>query len=432
VLGHRPRLAHPHQGDHQHPLLRQAGLAIAIAAVLAALVLLLLPPRAHGNFVYWTNDTPGNSIGRAKINGTGLNDNLIPGLNRPIGVAVDSKYIYWADWNANRIGRANLDGTGPNFNFVPSVHPEGIAVTTNSGIFWGNDTGTSDTIGHANIDGTNPTINFAATGTSICGVAADQSFVYWLDNTNNKIGRVPITGGGPPDPSFISLPSGSGCGLAVDSGFLYWSARSTSGSMLGTVGRVPVGGGSPDPDFIPAIPSGILFSPAPAVNSQYVFWSNPSSTPGSGAIGRANINGTSPNPNLISGVSSPNLLAAAPSNKITINSVTRKKKKGTAVINAKVPGPGQVTLNQNSSPPDVNATAASVKQVGLTLTGASSFKLPVKPKGKTAKKLKKQVKKKGKGSVKVKVFIHFVPAGVAGVPNTKQLTVKLIKKRKKK
>jgi hypothetical protein len=125
-------------------------------------------------------------------------------------------------------------------------------------------------------------------------------------------------------------------------------------------------------------------------------------------------------------------LAAAPSNKITVNSVTKKKKKGTAAISAKVPGPGQVTLNQTSSPPDVNATAAAVKQVGLTITQASSFTLPVKPKGKTAKKLKRQVKKKGRGKVKQTVFIHFVPAGVAGVPNDQKVTVTLIKQAKRK
>ncbi len=56
----------------------------------------------------------------------------------------------------------------------------------------------------------------------------------------------------------------------------------------------------------------------------------------------------------------------------------------------------------------------------------------MKPSGKTAKKLKKQVKKKGRGKVKVKVFIHFVPAGVAGVPNTRPVTVTLVKQGKKK
>jgi hypothetical protein len=103
-----------------------------------------------------------------------------------------------------------------------------------------------------------------------------------------------------------------------------------------------------------------------------------------------------------------------------------------------VPGPGQVTLNQTSAPTDVNAVAAGVKQVGLTITQASSFKLAVKPTGKTAKKLNKQVKKqlrkkrKAKAKASVTVFIHFVPAGVAGVPNTERLKVTLIKQRKKK
>ena len=409
-------------------------LTLLASALLAALALLIAPPHAHGNFVYWTNDAPGNSVGRAKINGAGLNDNFVTGLNRPIGVAVDSKFIYWADWNANRIGRANLDGTATNLNFITGVHPQGIAVTSSSGIFWGNDTGTSDTIGHANIDGSNPVTNFASTGTSICGIAANESFVYWLDNTGGapKIGRVPVSGGSP-EPNFISLPGSAGCGLAVDNSFLYWAA-----SGPGSVGRVPVGGGTADPNFIPNTNTSILFSPGPAVNSQFVFWSNPSSTPGSSAIGRANINGSSPNPSLIPGVASPNLLAAAPSNKITVNSVSKNKKKGTASINTKVPGPGQVTLNQTNTPPDVNATAAGVKQVGLTITQASSFKLAVKPTGKTAKKLSKQIKKqlkkknKAKAKASVTVFIHFVPAGISGVPNTQQVKVTLIKQAKKK
>jgi hypothetical protein len=47
MFGHRPRLA----GDHQHPLLRQIGISIGVAALLAIVVLLLLPPHAHGSFV---------------------------------------------------------------------------------------------------------------------------------------------------------------------------------------------------------------------------------------------------------------------------------------------------------------------------------------------------------------------------------------------
>jgi hypothetical protein len=172
-----------------------------------------------------------------------------------------------------------------------------------------------------------------------------------------------------------------------------------------------------------------------AVNPQYVFWGNSGAT---NFIGRANLSGGAPNSSLIPIPTNPCNPAAAPSNKITVNSVTKKKTKGTATINAKVPGPGQVTLNQTSTPPDANATAAAVKQIGLTITQASSFSLAVKPVGKTAKKLNKQIKKqlrkkrKAKATVKQTVFIHFVPAGVAGVPNTQQLNVTLVKQRTKK
>jgi hypothetical protein len=373
--------------------------------------------------VYWTNETQ-TSIGRAKINGAGANNNFITGLNDPIGVAVDSNFIYWSEQGNDSIGRANLDGTGVNRNLIPSSagvnNPAGVAVTPTS-IFWANG---SNTIGRANIDGSSPVPGFITTGSGAhCGIAADSSFVYFTDtiNPSDTVGRAPVAGG-TAEPSFISGISAE-CGVAVDSNFIYWGTDSPNHS----VGRATIAGAAATNDFIPAatstgIPCGV------AVNSQYIFWGNEAGA----AIGRANINGSSPNPSLIPGASSPCLLADAPSNKITVNSITKKKKKGTAAINAKVPGPGQVTLNQTNTPPDVNATAAAVKPVGLTITQASSFKLAVKPTGKTAKKLNKAAKKKGKGKVKVKVFIHFVPAGVAGVPNTEPVTVTLIKQRKKK
>jgi hypothetical protein len=405
-------------------LRRQAGMTVAVAALLAVIALLLLPPRAHGNFVYWSEGSPNSGIGRAKINGTGLNTKFISGLANPTSVAVDSQFIYWSDSGTSTIWRANLDGSGVNNSFITIGvdNPKAIAVAP-TGIYW---TNSNNTIGHANLDGSSQTGNFLAMDGD-CGLAADASFLYFINDGNNEIGRVGL-GGSPVDPHFISTPPPASvfCGLAVDPSFVYYASDSGN-----TVGRAPVSGGTGDQNFIAAGttgggPTGV------GVNSQYVFWANGDT----GAIGRANVNGASVNPALIpnAGATPPpsgSQLVAAPSNKITVNSITKKKKKGTATVNAKVPGPGQVTLNQLSTPPDVNATAAAVKQVGLTITAASSFKLAVKPTGKTAKKLTKQVKKKGKGKVKVKVFIHFVPAGVAGVSNTKPLTIGLVKKGKK-
>jgi len=414
----------PHWGsDHPHPRLRQAVLTILAALLLAMVVLMLLPPHAHGNFVYWANDGASGSIGRAKINGNGPNNAFIPGQNDPRAVTVDSKFIYWTNNTPPSIGRANLDGTNPNPNFITTgvSQPTGIAVTQNNGIYWVNSTGT-DNIGHANIDGTNPVASFITpAGTNTQGLAADQSFVYWLDSFSDpggKIGRAPL-GGGSSDPNFIG-GLGTNEGLAVDPSFVY-----STNSLTG-IDRTSIGGGNPQFNFIANASTNPAAQRGVAVNSQYIFWSDADNA----RIGRANINGSAVNPNLAPASSQAAMMAAAPSNKVTINSITKKKNKGTATINAKVPGPGQVSL-ANAGTQDVNATAANVKQQGLTITAASSFKLAVKPVGKTAKKLKKQLKKKSKAKVKVKVFVTFVPAGVAGVPNSDPVNITLVKQRKK-
>jgi hypothetical protein len=411
--------------------------AIITSALLAIIALLLLPPHAHGNFVYWADGAPGSSIGRAKLNGTGVNNGFIGGLNDPSSVAIDSKYIYWTQGSAgtSSIGRANLDGSGANPSFIPNSAgldflsgASGIAVTGNN-IYWVNSGTNPDTIGRANLDSTGPNPTFLAPASlSACGLAADQSFLYWIQGLGS-VGRAPLDGSSS-DLNFIT-GANSTCGIAVDPSFLYWP---TGGPK--NIARAPVGGGTPTLDFIPAAAADPNDPIGVAVNPQYVFWGSEGPTD---FIGRANVNGGSPNPTLItSGATSPGLMAAAPSNKITVNSIKKKKSKGTATINAKVPGPGQITLNQTSTPPDLNATASGVKQVGLTISQASSFNLAVKPVGKTAKKLNKQIKKqlrkkrKAKATAKVTTYIHFVPAGVAGVPNTLQVKVTLVKQRKKK
>jgi hypothetical protein len=312
------------------------------------------------------------------------------------------------------------------------VNPSELAVTPN-GIYWANTAALDNSkIGHADINGTSPTQTFIDPGpnVAITGLAADQSFIYYLDGISSSIGRAPL-GGGMAQTNFVPVSSAQ-VGLAVDASFLYW------GTADNTVGRVPVGGGTPNASFVSNAAGATQEVFGVAINSQYVFWGNNSGALSGNFVGRANIGGGSPNPTLVPGASRPNWLAAAPSNKITVNSIKKNKKKGNATIKAKVPGPGQVTLNQTNMPPDVNATAAAVKQVGLTITKASSFGLAVKPVGKTAKKLDKQIKKqlkkkrKAKAKVNQTVFIHFVPAGVAGVPNTQQVTVTLVKQRSKK
>src|ERR1022692_3048582 len=66
-------------------------------------------------YVYWANSN-NSTIGRANLNGTGVNQRFITGANVPDGVAVSSKYVYCAD--DNTIGRASLNGSGVSQRFI--------------------------------------------------------------------------------------------------------------------------------------------------------------------------------------------------------------------------------------------------------------------------------------------------------------------------
>jgi hypothetical protein len=395
----------------------------ASAALLAALLLLILAPRARADFVYWTTGEPTSSIARAKLNGGGLEKSFIPGLNHPHGVATDARFIYWTQGDATNgsIGRANLNGREPNQLFIPHGagvgDPSGIAVTP-SAIYWQHD---GNRIGRANLDGTAVDPDFVTTTNGTCGLAADSNFLYFLNAGGTRIGRATLDGGSVV-PNFASIPEAF-CGLGVDYNYLYWGSDSGN-----TVGAVPVVGGAADPGYVPAGtmgggPSGV------AVNSQFIFWGNYDT----GAIARATLNGSASKLALIpdagvTGPTDPSQLTAAPANKITVNSVTNIRKKGTATIQARVPGPGVVSLDESAAQPDAGASVAAVQRVSLELPRAEVFELTVKAIGKTAKKLRKRVLRRGKGRVTVSVFVHFVPATVAGVPNTEPVTVTLIRK----
>jgi hypothetical protein len=103
-------------------------------------------------YIYWVNRSVfdlGGSIGRANLDGSGVNPdfiNLLTGssADTPLAVAVDppkydiwktpplittGAHIYWTQPNSGRIGRANLDGSGIDGNFITgAATPLGIAV----------------------------------------------------------------------------------------------------------------------------------------------------------------------------------------------------------------------------------------------------------------------------------------------------------------
>src|SRR5262249_1775544 len=76
--------------------------------------------------------TPGvDSIGRARLDGTSVEQNFIAGASDPCGVAVDGGHVYLKNTGTGAIGRAHLDGPGANQSFItgaPSRNPCAVAV----------------------------------------------------------------------------------------------------------------------------------------------------------------------------------------------------------------------------------------------------------------------------------------------------------------
>jgi virginiamycin B lyase len=130
--------------------------------------------------VYWTNSVT-NAIGRANLDGTGVDQSFITGAIRPHGVAVHGAHVYWTH-SPSRIGRANLDGTGVNQTFIIfpipiGANPSAVAVDDNS-IYWTN-FGTQ-TIGRADIDGSSANPSYITGASGPFGVALAGDNIYSL------------------------------------------------------------------------------------------------------------------------------------------------------------------------------------------------------------------------------------------------------------
>ena len=211
----------------QHRRLLRSKIAAVLALLAALLVLALALARDADAYIYWTNFITGtnittDTIGRANLDGTGVNQSFISGASSPIGIAVDADHIYWANFATGTIGRANLDGTGVNQSFITGASgPRGVAVDA-SYVYWTNldhrtrsaaptstapastrasspaparpaasrstpatSTGRTqarDTIGRANLDGTGVNQSFISGASVPDGVAVDAGHIYWTNS----------------------------------------------------------------------------------------------------------------------------------------------------------------------------------------------------------------------------------------------------------
>jgi virginiamycin B lyase len=377
------------------------GLSLAAVLLTALLALTLaLAPRAAA-YVYWTEIFgEGGKIGRADLDGTGVDKRFITGAH-PNGVAVDATHIYWANWKEHAIGRANLDGTGVDQSFITGVRdPSGVAVD-GAHVYW---TSGAAKIGRANLDGTDVDPSFITITEFSYAVAVDAAHIYWSDV--GMIGRANLDGTGV-DPSFIYTGQ-SPVGMAVDAENIYWSVVDPS-----AIGRANLDGTGVDQNFI----AGRIFGPfgqsAPqgvAVDDAHVYWANYDGySEIFDYVGRANLDGRRAE-RFIPGAEWVSSVAVDTLPSFSFDKVKRNGRKGTAKLTVKVPGPGELEL----------AKTKKVKPDDESAEDAGKEKLAIKPRGKAKEKLNT------KGKAKVKAEVTYTPDG--GEPNTQSKRVRLVKR----
>ena len=90
---------------------------VGVLGLFAAFLLVLplaLAPRAEA-FIYWSG---GGAIGRANLDGTGVDESFIGDIGSVGSVAVDGNHVYWTNPNTTTIGRADLDGANVDDRFI--------------------------------------------------------------------------------------------------------------------------------------------------------------------------------------------------------------------------------------------------------------------------------------------------------------------------
>ena len=334
-----------------------------------------------GAHVYWLNHsvTRGSSIGRAKLDGTGVEPSFIAGLDLPNDLAVDDAHIYWADRGG--IGRANLDGTGADLFIEP---PRGVGFVED-----------------------------------FVGVAVSGASIYWAFQESAPVSGFP----GVPQIRSIGCANIDGTGanyelitadarnVALDAAHVYWT------TSIG-IGRANLDGTAAQEGFIPA-----TLAIGVAANAANIYWTNFDGV--DGHIGRANLDGSNVNQTFINPPSTARDVAVdgpppgspgtsscpppppPPPNDFSFGKLKRNLKKGTAKLTVKVPGGGELEL----------AKTKKVKADDEPAEAGGKEKLLVKPRGKAKNKLNQT------GKAKVKAKVTYTPTG--GEPNTESKQVKL-------
>jgi hypothetical protein len=211
-------------------------------------------------YVFWTTagageaqEEPPNSeseaivsglgkIGRAGLDGSGIEPNCLAGLTNPHSTDANSSHIYWNSPNRTNNGRLSGDGEVHSAAFncdqssvVAIAPPPGGAL-----IKGGGDLAVDDShlylsfvslpnafVNLYNLDGS--AIETGIVGIANAkippGLAVDGAHLYWTVPVNNRIGRSDLLGSDPSEePNFIT-EAGAPTDLALDASHIFWGSN---------------------------------------------------------------------------------------------------------------------------------------------------------------------------------------------------------------
>ncbi len=250
-----------------------------ILFTLCVLCCFIAPQSAFGQYVYWTSDN-GDVIGRVSVSGPPSSPAWLIGCYHPIGVAVDSNYIYWAnrDFGLGTIGRDNLSGFTPVHDWtVAQRAPQGVAVDNNY-VYFANSY--YNAIGRVDVNGGGGSLMWISGCSAPYGVAVDENYVYWTNTGDDTIGRANLDGSGV-NQLWITGSCNDSRGITVDENFVYWA-----NFIHNDIGRADLDGSSPDEHWLDTGNTAYDV----AVDDNYIYWTAYYLA----TIGRAEINGTNP------------------------------------------------------------------------------------------------------------------------------------------
>ena len=211
--------------------------------------------------IFWTDGY--GTIGRANLDGSNQ-QNIISGLDKPWGIAIDSKKkkLYWTDTNLGKIQRANFDGSYVEDVVVGLSKPREIEIDPFENTMYWIENG-SGKIKRAGLDGTSVEVlvgGLPSNSYGVSGIGLDlvNGTMYWTeDSSTRKIRRANLDGTDITD----VLTGNQPVSVTVDpiGGHLYWT-NYTSGEIY----QANLDGSDNELLLSAYRPIGIIFVPEPA------------------------------------------------------------------------------------------------------------------------------------------------------------------------